>query len=71
MSTRRLTRKTSAFSKKAANHLTALHLHFSYYNFCRWHQSLKMTPAMAAGLTNHVWTMEELVSGALHKQGVV
>lgn len=60
MSVRRLTRKTSAFSKKAANHVAALHLFFAYYNFCRWHQTLKMTPAMAAGLTDHPWTMEEL-----------
>jgi len=67
MSVRRLTRKTSAFSKKAANHLAALHLYFAYYNFCRWHRTLKMTPAMAAGLTSHPWTMKELVGEALTK----
>lgn len=70
MSVRRLTRRTSAFSKKAANHVAALHLYFAYYNFCRWHRTLKMTPAMAAGLTDHPWTMEELVSGALRRMGV-
>ncbi|MBI3088340.1 MAG: DDE-type integrase/transposase/recombinase [Candidatus Omnitrophica bacterium] len=70
MSVRRLARKTSAFSKKSENHLAALHLYFSYYNFCRWHRTLKMTPAMAADLTDHLWTMEELVSGALKQQGV-
>jgi IS1 family transposase len=69
MSVRRLTRKTSAFSKKAANHVAALHLFFAYYNFCRWHRTLKMTPAMAAGLTDHPWTMEELVAGALKRWG--
>ena len=71
MSVRRLTRKTSAFSKKAANHVAALHLYFAYYNLCRWHRTLKMTPAMAAGLTDHPWTMEELVAGALKKWGVM
>lgn len=70
MSVRRLTRKTSAFSKKAANHVSALHRYFAYYNFCRWHRTLKMTPAMAAGLTDHPWTMEELVHGALRKMEV-
>ena len=71
MSVRRLTRKTSAFSKKAANHVAALHLFFAYYNFCRWHRTLKMTPAMAAGITNHAWTLEELVASALTKWGSV
>ena len=67
MSVRRLARKTSAFSKKADNHLAALRLYFGYYNFCRWHRTLKMTPAMAAEITDHAWTLEELVEGALHK----
>ena len=71
MSVWRLARKTSAFLKKAANHVAALHLYFAYYNFCRWHRTLKMTPAMAAGLTNHPWTIEELVQGALKKWGAV
>ena len=67
MSVRRLARKTSAFSKKSENHLAALRLHFGYYNFVRWHRTLGMTPAMAAGITNHAWTLEELVGEALNK----
>jgi hypothetical protein len=65
MSVRRVTRKTSAFSKKLENHRAALDLHFAHYNFCRWHRTLKTTPAMAAGITDHAWTMEELVGEAL------
>jgi hypothetical protein len=65
MSSRRFSRKTNAFSKKMENHLAALHLHFAYYNFCRVHRSLKMTPALAAGITDHIWTTEELVESAL------
>ena len=69
MSVRRLARKTSAFSKKSEHHLAAVRLHFGYYNFVRWHRTLGMTPAMAAGITNHPWTLEELVSEALTKWG--
>jgi IS1 family transposase len=70
MSIRRMTRKTSAFSKKVAHHEAALSLHFAHYNFCRWHRTLKTTPAMAAGLTDHPWTMEELVGEAFKHMGV-
>lgn len=59
---RRLTRLTNAFSKKVDNLKAALALHFAWYNFVRVHKTLKVTPAMEAGLTNHVWTLEELVS---------
>lgn len=77
MSSRRFSRKTIAFSKKAANHLAALQLHFAAYNFVREHRSLRMTPALAAGIADHIWTMEELVTpawksfagGALDKSG--
>ncbi len=69
MSVRRLARKTSAFSKKSENHLAALRLHFGYYNFVRWHRTLGMTPAMAAGITDHAWTLEELVLDALKQWG--
>lgn len=62
MSMRRFTRLTNAFSKKLENHQAALSLHFMYYNFCRVHQTLRVTPAMEAGVTDHVWTIEELVS---------
>ncbi len=61
MQNRRMTRLTNAFSKKWANHQAALTLHFAYFNFCRVHQTLKKTPAMAAGLEDHVWTLWELV----------
>ena len=59
---RRLTRLTYAFSKKWDNLKAALALHFAYYNFCRIHSSLRVTPAMEAGLTDHVWTLPELIS---------
>jgi IS1 family transposase len=68
MSQRRFTRLTNAFSKKAENHAHAVSLYFMAYNFCRAHDTLtraaggiKRTPAMAAGLTDHVWTAQEIV----------
>jgi IS1 family transposase len=63
MSMRRFTRLTNAFSKKVENLAAAVSLHFMHYNFCRKHQTLKgQTPAMAAGITDHVWTVEEVVA---------
>jgi hypothetical protein len=59
---KRLTRLTYAFSKKWDNLDFALALHFAYYNFCRVHKTIKMTPAMASGLTDHVWTIAELLA---------
>jgi hypothetical protein len=56
MQIRRLTRLTNCFSKKWENHRSALALHFAYYNFCRIHGSIRVTPAMEAGITDHVWT---------------
>lgn len=61
MSMRRLTRLTNGFSKKWDNLDMALALHFAHYNFCRVHQSLRVTPAMEAGITNHIWTLDELI----------
>ena len=61
---RRFTRLTNAFSKKVENHIAAIALHYTYYNFCRIHQTLRVTPAMQAGIANHVWSLEELI--ALH-----
>jgi hypothetical protein len=58
---KRLTRLTYAFSKKWDNLRAALALHFAYYNLCRIHGSLRITPAMAAGITDHVWTLRELI----------
>jgi IS1 family transposase len=60
MGMRRFTRLTNAFSKKVENLCHAVALHFMYYNFCRVHQTLRVTPAMEAGLTGHVWTLEEI-----------
>jgi len=58
---RRFTRLTNAFSKKVENIAYAVSLHFMYYNFCRVHQTLRVTPAMEAGITDHVWRLEEVV----------
>jgi len=57
----RFTRLTNAFSKKLANLKAAVALHFAYYNFCRVHSSLRVTPAMEAGITDHVWELRELL----------
>lgn len=57
---RRFTRLTNGFSKKFENHGHAVALHAVYYNFGRVHKTLRITPAMAAGLTDHVWSLEEL-----------
>jgi IS1 family transposase len=62
MSLRRMTRLTNAFSKKFENLEAALNLHFAYYNFCRIHGSLRMTPAMKAGIADHIWTIEEILN---------
>lgn len=61
MNMRRFTRLTNGFSKKAYNMACAVSLHFMYYNFCRVHQTLRVTPAMEAGVTDHVWRIEDLV----------
>lgn len=60
MSMRRFTRLTNAFSKKVENHAHAIALHFMYYNFGRIHKTLRVTPAMAAGVAQHVWSLEEI-----------
>jgi IS1 family transposase len=62
MGMRRFTRLTNAFSKKLENHEHAVALYFMYYNFARVHQTLRVTPAMEAGISNHVWTLEEIVA---------
>jgi IS1 family transposase len=61
MSMRRFTRLTNAFSKKWENHAAMVSLYFMYYNFGRVHQTLRVTPAMEAGLSDHVWSVEEIV----------
>lgn len=65
MQIRRMTRLTNAFSKKLEIHRAATALRFAHYKLCRRHQSLRMTPAMAAGVSAHMWTMEELLDAAL------
>lgn len=60
MHMRRFTRLTNAFSKKIENHAHAVALHFTFYNFVRIHKSLRVTPAMQAGVTDHVWSLEEI-----------
>jgi IS1 family transposase len=64
MAMRRFTRLTNAFSKKLANLKAALALHFAHYNFMRVHSTLRVTPAMEAGITPHVWTWKELLQTA-------
>ena len=61
MQMRRFTRLTNAFSKKVENLDAAVALHFTHYNFCRVHQTLRVTPAMEANVTDHVWEIGELV----------
>jgi IS1 family transposase len=62
MNSRRFTRLTNAFSKKLENHKHQVALHFMHYNFCRIQQTLRVTPAMEAGISDHVWSLEEVVS---------
>jgi len=62
MSMRRFTRLTNAFSKKVENLEHAVALHFMYYNFARIHQTLRVTPAMEVGISDHVWSIEEIVN---------
>jgi hypothetical protein len=61
MGMRRLTRLTNGFSKKVENHEAAMALHFVHYNFCRIHQTLRVTPAMEPGLTNRVREIADLI----------
>jgi IS1 family transposase len=62
MHMRRFTRLTNGFSKKVENHANAISLHFAYYNFVRIHKTLKMSPAMAAGVETRLWEMSDLVA---------
>lgn len=62
MSMRRFTRLTNAFSKKVENHAAAVALHFIHYNFARIYKTLRITPAMAAGLSDHVWNYEDIAA---------
>lgn len=62
MSMRRFTRLTNAFSKKFENHVYSVCLYTMHYSHCRVHKTLRVTPAMEAGLTDHVWTIEEMLA---------
>ncbi|MGC1107306.1 MAG: IS1 family transposase [Candidatus Acidiferrales bacterium] len=61
MGMRRFTRLTNAFSKKVENHAEMVAIHFMHYNFARIHKTLRVTPAMAAGISDHVWSLEEII----------
>lgn len=61
MGMRRFTRLTNGFSKKVENHAASVALYFAHYNFCRIHRTLSVTPAMEAGLAEHLWTIDELL----------
>jgi hypothetical protein len=65
MGSRRFARLTLGFSKKLENHLAAIALYVAHYNFCRVHETLRTTPAVALGLTDHVWSFGELLDAAL------
>jgi IS1 family transposase len=62
MSMRRFTRLTNAFSKKIENHIASIAIHYMHYNFCRIHQTLRVTPAMQTGISDHAWELSELVA---------
>jgi hypothetical protein len=62
MSMRRFTRLTNAVSKKVKNHEAMIALHYCWYNFARIHKTLRVTPAMEAGVSDHVWSLEEIAS---------
>ena len=62
MHMRRFTRLTNAFSKKVENHAHAVALHFMYYNFCKLHKAHRLTPAMAAGVTNRLWEIADIAA---------
>lgn len=62
MQMRRFTRLTNGYSKKLENHEAAIALHYMHYNFCRIHHTLRVTPAMEAGVADHIWTLEEVIA---------
>jgi hypothetical protein len=62
MHMRRFTRLTNAHSKKVENHIASIAIHYMHYNFCRVHETLRVTPAMEAGIANHIWSIEEMIA---------
>jgi hypothetical protein len=67
MASRRFTRLTNGFSKRADYHAAAVALYVAHYNFCRVHDTLRATPAMALGISDHIWTIGELLAACLEK----
>jgi hypothetical protein len=65
MASRRFTRLTNGFSKKLANHVAAVSLYVAHFNLCRVHESLGITPAMPIGITDHIWSIGELIDETL------
>jgi hypothetical protein len=70
MASRRFTRLTYGFSKKLNNHVAAVSLYGAHYNLCRAHETLRITPAVAIGITDHVWSIGELLDAALATQPI-
>src|SRR5205814_4615678 len=70
MACRRFTRLTNGFSKKLENHAAAVSLYVAHYNLCRPHESLRSTPAVAQGVTDHVWSIGDLIDAALATQPI-
>jgi hypothetical protein len=70
MAWRRFGRLTNAFSKTLPNHAAAVSLYFAHYNLCRVHESLRTTPAVQLGITDHVWSLGELIDAALATQPI-
>ena len=70
MASRRFTRLTNGFSKRLESHRAAVNLWVCFYNLCRYHETLRCTPAMALGVTDHIWTVGELVQAALEPSDV-
>jgi hypothetical protein len=67
MSSKRFARLSNGFSKRLEHHAAAVSLYVSFYNLCRWHEALKTTPAVAAGITDRVWSIGELLDAAEKK----
>lgn len=67
MQMRRFTRLTNVFSKEVENHAYNVALHYMHYSFCRIHNTLRVTPAMEVGITDHVWTVEEMLAAVESK----
>ena len=65
MASRRFTRLTNGFSKKLENHAAAVSLYVAHYNLCRWHETIRSTPAEGLGLSDHAWSIGELLDAAL------